>query len=314
MKGTATVPATAARVVRARGSARILRRNQAALAYALLAPAAVLLVVFHYYPVVDGLYLSFTQYSIFQPPLWVGLQNYVRALHDPLFWTGVVHSLEFIAVVPPLQWVSIMVAILLNRRLPGVSVFRTATYIPVVTSSVAIAIIWQWIFNPQGILNLVLLRLHLLSQPVNWLQNTSTSLLSLMVVTLWQGVGYYAMFYLAGLQNIHPELLEAAAIDGASRFRQIRSVILPLLAPTILLCSFLSVTSAYGVFDIVYVMTGGGPLYSSLTSALYGYQQAFGAFRFGYAAAMGWLQAPLTSGLVVLMYLVLGRRGLSADY
>lgn len=291
-----------------------LRTRQALLAYTFLLPTLVLMLVFTFYPIVYGVIMSLYNYSIIEPAKWVGLQNFATALRDPIFWISVRNSFLYVLVVPFIQFFSIIMAVIVNRRIRGIQVFRVAYFIPVVTSMVAVAITWGWIYEQHGLLSNLLVGLHILPSPVNWLENITTALPALMLVTMWKGLGYYMMIYLAGLQGIPAEMEEAAAIDGANRLQTILYVTIPLLRPTVVLCSFLSITSAVGVFDEVYVMTGGGPLNNTLTHTLYQYQQAFLDFKFGYAAAMGILVAMVMWVLTMILYRFGGRGGLRYYY
>jgi putative chitobiose transport system permease protein len=258
--------------------------------YAFLLPALLILGAFVFYPILFGLPLSLTDYSVIGKTHFVGLANFRRALASHEFWISLKNSLFYLFVVPPIQILSILLAVLVNRNLPGIGFFRAVYYLPVVTSMVAVAITWQWIYGGHGLLNAILLRLGLVSRPIYWNSNTHTALPAVMFITLWKGLGYYMVIYLAGLQAIPKEVIEAARIDGAGSPQVIRWVIVPLLRPYILVCSLLSTIAAVRVFDEVYVIhPNGGPLHATLVSSLYIYREAFLRFDFGYAAAVGLL-------------------------
>ncbi len=279
-------------------------------AYAFLLPALVLMAVFTFYPIIMGMVIMFYDYTVFEPMEFVGFANFSRAFADQDFHKSVLHSVEYIVVVPVLQILSILVAVLVNRSLPGITFFRTAYYIPVVTSTVAVAISWKWLYNSNGILNYALTSLGLIERPLYWLTSKELALPSVMMVTMWKGIGWYMVIYLAGLQSVPKELEEAAAIDGASRWRVIRHVTIPLLKPYVLFATFMSVMGALQVFDEVFVMTGGGPLKSTLTMAVYQYYKAFGAFDFGYAAAIGMLMALMILVFNIPVFRMLAKGGL----
>ena len=186
--------------------------------------------------------------------------------------------------------------------------FRTLFYIPVITSMVAVSIIWGFIFNSSGVINTLLSDLGLIIQPLGFINDKKTAMICLMFITLWQGLGYYMMMYLAGLQGIPSELGEAAKIDGAGTLRVITSIIIPQLKPFIWLCTLNSVISAIGVFDVVFVLSKGGPDNATMVINYYSYTKAFGEFRFGYAAAVGAVQAVITS-IVSIAVFVYGKRG-----
>ncbi|WP_027481926.1 carbohydrate ABC transporter permease [Deinococcus pimensis] len=274
------------------------------LAFLFLLPALLLLAVFTFYPVLYGSYLGFTRYNALsfgnhEPPRWVGLENFRTLAGDELFRTGVVNSLKYLLVVPALQLVSLAVASLVNRRLPFVTFFRAAYYVPVVTSVSLAAVMWDWVFNKDGPLNWALKTVHLMAQGTNqsWLLDPDTAFWSIMLVTFWRGFGYYMVLYLAGLQAIPAELEEAARLDGANAWQTFWRVTVPLMRPTILLCSLLSTLSALRVLEEVIVFTNGtgGPLNSTFTALLYVYRKSFGGldFDYGLASAAGLVVAAL---------------------
>ncbi|GAA5503462.1 melibiose/raffinose/stachyose import permease protein MelD [Deinococcus xinjiangensis] len=255
------------------------------IAYAFMLPFLVLLVIFHTWPVIFGTYLAFNDYNIISPPKWVGLANFKELFADEQFWSGLRNSLKYILVVPVIQVVSILVALLVNRPLRGIGFFRTAYYVPVVTSFAVVGLIWTWMYQQSGPVNAVLMALGLMKEDHSLLNNPATALLAVMFVTLWKGIGYYMVLYLAGLQSISPELEEAAVIDGATRPQVFWNITLPSLRPTILVCSLLSTISAIKVFEEIVVMTQGGPAGSTYSVLFYSYSRAFQDFKYGLAAA-----------------------------
>lgn len=263
------------------------------IAYAFLLPFLALLVLYHTWPVIFGTYLAFTKYNIISPPEWVGLDNFRELLRDEQFWSGLRNSLKYILVVPVIQVLSILVALLVNRPMKGIGFFRTAYYVPVVTSFAVVGLIWSWMYQQEGPVNAVLgaLGLH---RGGSLLNNPATALYAVMFVTLWKGIGYYMVLYLAGLQSIAPELEEAAVIDGATRTQVFWNITLPGLRPTILVCSLLSTISAIKVFEEIYVMTQGGPAGSTYSALFYTYSRAFQDFRYGLAAAAGLIIAVIS--------------------
>jgi putative chitobiose transport system permease protein len=268
---------------------RQTRRNL--FAYFMLAPGIILLLIFTFYPIFYGLPLAFTNYSVIGETKWIGWANFERAFADASFLLSLKNSLLYIIVVPFIQILSILMAILVNNKLKGVNFFRVSYFVPVVTSMVAVAITWKWMFEEKGIVNYLLQSVGLTDGKIAWLANPDTALYAVMFVTVWKGLGYYMMIYLAGLQSIPSELQEAARIDGANRTQVVWHVTIPLLKPFVFLCSLLSVMAAIRVFDEVYVMTGGGPANASLVTGVYTYNTAFKEFDFGYAAAIGLIMA-----------------------
>ncbi|BFH61230.1 MULTISPECIES: carbohydrate ABC transporter permease [Paenibacillus] len=271
-------------------------------AWTFMAPGLILVAVFVFWPIIYGIPLSFTDYSVISETHYVGFDNFVTAFHDSNFLTSLWNSLLYVIIVPVIQILSILMAILVNGKIPGVKIFRTAYYIPVVTSMVAVALIWSWLLSNNGVVNFILLKLGLIHDQVAWLSTSSTALFVLMFITMWKGLGYYMMLYLAGLQGIPSDLYEAARVDGASRWHVIWSITIPLLRPHILFCSLISLMAAIRVFDEVYILTKGGPGTSTLTSSVYIFQKGLEQFNFGYASALGLIVSVLIGGLSVLVF------------
>lgn len=277
-------------------------------AYAFMAPALIILIVFVFYPIVYSIPLAFYDYSIMGDAKFIGMDNFVRLFADGDFWIALKNSCLFVIVVPILQLLSIAIAMLMNQKLKGTTFFRVLFYTPVVTSMVAVSIIWKYIFDPDGIINALLMQWHLISSPIQFLFDTNLALPTLMAVTIWQGLGYYMMLYLAGLQSVPEELPEAATIDGANGWQCFWKIRLPLLQPYIWFCSLISVIAALGVFDVVFTMTDGGPDKSTYVINYYSYRQAFMNFDFGYSAAIG-----LVLGIVTTIFSIVqftsGKKG-----
>jgi len=273
-----------------------------------MAPALILLLVFVFYPIAYSIPLAFFNYSVIDDTTFAGWDNFSRAIHDSDFWKSLFNSILFVLVVPPLQLFAIVVAVIVNRKIPGITFIKVLMYIPVVTSMIAVSIIWSFLLDQHGAVNQILENLHLIKNPVYFLNNVKTALLSLMFVTIWQGIGYYMMLYLGGLQSIPTDLDEAASIDGASKVTAFFKITLPMLKPYIWFCSLISIISAVGVFDIVFAMTSGGPDKSTLVVNYYTYQVAFLDFEFGYASAVGLLASVVTTTLSIFIFMY-GRKG-----
>ncbi|MDP4099267.1 sugar ABC transporter permease [Paenibacillus sp. P96] len=286
-------------------------RTESFAAWAFMAPGLLLLAVFVFWPIIYGIPLSLTNYSVISRTEYVGLENFRHAFADRNFLISLWNSLVYVLIVPFIQIFSILMAVLVNSsRIPGIKVFRTAYYIPVVTSMVAVALIWSWLLGNNGVVNYVLIQAGIISKQVFWLSNSATALYVLMFITMWKGLGYYMMLYLAGLQNIPADLYDAARVDGAGRFRLIRTITIPLLRPYILFCTLISLMAALRVFDEVYILTNGngGPGTSTLTSSLYIFQKGMQQFEFGYASALGLIVSVILGALSVLVFL-LNRKG-----
>ena len=256
--------------------------------YLFLAPALVLLGIFVIYPIVAVVWFSFTDYDIVRPPVPVGLANYQKLVADPTFWLALTHSLVYLIVTPILIVLSIMLAIVVNRAMRGIHIFRALYFVPAVSGSIAIGLSWTWLFDRNGFINSALLSLGLISEPVQWLATPSLVLPIAMLLTIWAGVGYYSVIFLAGLQNIPEELYDAARIDGCSDFQKHRYVSLPGLRPQIVFVAVISSLAALKVFDEIYVLTNrtGGILDSGTTIVFYLWKQAFQLNHAGYASAI----------------------------
>jgi len=280
--------------------------------YAFLAPAVLLLAAFTFYPMLYGAYLAFTEYNGARfgqglPPKFIGLNNFYTLARDELFWTGLWNSLRYLLVVPVLQIASLAVAVLVNRQLPAITFFRGAYYVPVVTSISLAAVMWEWVYNRDGTLNWLLKLLHVVqpNQTFGWLDNPDTAFYAILFVTFWRGFGYYMVLYLAGLQSIPAELEEAARLDGATKWQVFWRITVPMMRPTILLCSLLSTIAAIRALEEVLVLTNGGPLNSTYTALMYVYSKAFQGFNFDYGLASA---AGLIVALVALILSVINFR------
>jgi putative chitobiose transport system permease protein len=279
--------------------------------YLFLAPALVLLAIFVVYPIIAVVGYSFTDYDIVRPPVPVGLDNYERLLNDPTFWLSIQHSLVYLIVTPILIVLSIGLAIVVNRAMRGIHVFRALYFVPAVSGSIAIGLAWTWLFDRNGFINGTLLSWGLIDQPIQWLANPSMVLPIAMLLTIWAGVGYYSVIFLAGLQNIPEELYDAAVIDGCSSLQKHRYVSLPGLRPQITFVAVISSLAALKVFDEIYVLTGrsGGILDSGVTIVFYLWKQAFVLGHAGYASAiaMALLGMTLVFSIVNVRFLERGQ-------
>ncbi len=245
--------------------------------YLFLLPAIAVLTLTVFLPALSAFSLSFTeyQYDLTQPPEWIGWSNFQRLGSDRVFWQAVGNTLLYVVVVVPvLVIVPLFLAILVNNQLRGIYWFRTAFYTPVVISMVVAGIMWKAIYVSNGLLNQFLKGLGLESG-IPWLTSPNLALWSVMLVTIWKGLGYYMVIYLAGLQGISPELYEAAAIDGSDGFRKHLDITLPLMRPYLFLVAVISAISATKVFEEIYIMTQGEPRNSSTTIVYYLYKTGF---------------------------------------
>ena len=260
-----------------------------------VAPALVVIGVFFFLPVLAALLMSFTDFDVYgladpRNIRLVGLQNYARLLATPAFWKALANTLYFVLVGAPLSIVvSIGAALLLHSRLarfPGF--FRTALFAPVVTTLVAVAVIWRYLFNPRyGWLNYAMSALGL--SPIDWLGNPHWAMPAIIVFAVWKNFGYNMIIFLAGLQSVPAELYEAARIDGASIAQQFLHVTLPMLAPIVALVSILTTAGYFQLFAEPYVMTQGGPLQSTVSVLYMMYEEGFRFWNLGSASAVAFV-------------------------
>jgi multiple sugar transport system permease protein len=252
-------------------------------------PATVLIVTFGIVPIAWSAIMSFQANDLVSPPTWVGLANYKALLHDPAFAASVRHTLVYTVLFVPVSVAgALLVAWALNRKLRGVRFYRLAVFVPVVTSTVATGIIFMWLLDPVfGLVNFFLSKLGLPQQ--GFLQDPNQALYCIVAMTIWGWLGFDVIIYLAALQGVPEELMEAASIDGAGRWSSFRNVVLPFLRPATLFLVVWSTISALQLFDEIYVTTRGGPLGSTTVVVFYLYQQAFQFFNGGYGAAIAYV-------------------------
>ena len=254
--------------------------------YLFLLPALAVLLVFFFIPFFQTIFLSFFDYSSsLYTPQFSGLDNYIKLLGEPIFYKVMFNTFMYLIIaVPFLVIFPLFIAILINQKIRGITLYKILIYLPVIVSIVVAAIAFKWLYAPQGVLNYLLSVFHL--EPVSWLVDTKWALFSVAVVTIWKGIGYYMMIYLASLMSVPQDLYEACDIDGANFLQKHLTVTVPHIMPTIALVSTISTISAMKVFAEIYVMTKGGPLDSSKTIVYYIYERAFENLDLGYASAL----------------------------
>lgn len=282
--------------------------------YLFLAPALLVIAVFVLYPIVAVVYYSFTDYSIVTPPEWIGLKNYQQLVQDPIFWQALRHSFIYLLVTPTLIFLCILLAIVVNRKLPGINVFRALYYIPVISGSIAVGIAWRLMLDTNGLLNGILISVGFLKEPIQWLAEPAYALPIAMLLTTWMGLGYYMMIFLAGLQNISEELYDAALIDGCNAWQKHWHISFPGLRPQITFVAVISSLAALEVFNEIFILFGplGGVLNSGVTMVFYLWRQAFRLQHAGMASAIALvlLVITLAFSIVNIRYL---ERGTEAD-
>jgi putative chitobiose transport system permease protein len=270
--------------------------------YLFLIPALLVIATFVVYPIFAVIYYSFTDYNIVNPPVWVGVANYVQLLKDTVFWQALAHSFIYLLVTPALLFFCIFLAIIVNRKLPGINAYRALYYIPVISGSIAVGISWRMIFDTNGLLNGILLSMGVIKEAIQWLAEPAYTLPIAMLVTTWMGLGYYMMIFLAGLQNIPEELYDAAKIDGCNAWQKHMAVSIPGLRPQITMVAVVSSLAALQVFNEIYILFGplGGILDSGVTMVFYLWRLAFRAQHAGMASAVAMVLLMVTLAFSVI--------------
>jgi multiple sugar transport system permease protein len=265
-----------------------LRRREAIVGYIFILPAVLGFVLWTAGPMLYSLWMSFHTWDMRNPAVWVGLQNYRDIWRDDLFWTSLRATFTYaILLVPLFQVVSFATAMLLNTEVRGVTIFRSAFYLPVVIPAAAGAFLWGWIFNPEfGLLNFYLRKLGL--PKILWFQEPRYAMTAMVIISLW-GFGATMVIYLAALQGIPAHLYEAAELDGAGFFRKLGTVTIPMMSPVIFFNFVLGIIGALQVFTSAYIITQGGPQNATRFYTLMIYDRAFDQFRMGYASALAWV-------------------------
>jgi multiple sugar transport system permease protein len=266
-----------------------MRRGELAAALFLL-PNGLGFLLFAALPILGAAGIALTEWDALSAPRFVGSRNFAALLGgDRLFLQVVMNTLAFtLGVVPLTMALALALALALERRLRGTLAFRSIFFLPVVTSSVVVGVLWQWLYHPDlGLLNWALSLVGLPPQP--WVSSADWAMPSLILAATWKSFGYDVLIFLAGLRTVPPHLREAAGIDGANGWQRLRHVTLPLLAPTTFLVLVISVIRSFQVFDLAYVLTRGGPANATNTVAMFVYLNAFHFFKMGYAAAAAWL-------------------------
>ena len=269
-------------------------------AYLLVLPYIIFFLLFVAYPLIFSLVLIFHRWDIVTPMQWVGMKNFERLINDPLFFKSIVNTLIFLFIHIPLQIaVALGFALLLNSRIKFRSMFRTIYFLPVVVSGVVVTILWQQLYSfDSGLLNRLLMIFGIPKIP--WIVSPEMAMPSVAIMATWKNVGIYIIMFLVGLQNISAELYESSNMDGASRVQQFFSITLPLLNPTIVVVLVLSTIGGFSLFIEPYVLTGGGPMQSTLSAVLYIYNQAFYFNHMGYAATLGFVFAIVIFAVIMI--------------
>lgn len=257
--------------------------------YVFISPKIVLLAIFFVFPLFFSLYISLTDWSALTAPHFIGLNNYKKLLGDDIFIKSLVNTVIYVSVrVPFMVVASLLLSLLINQKILGRNMLRTIYFIPEASAMVVAAMIWLYLYNTEfGLINFFVRKIGFSRQ--GWLSNPSQALYSIILMTVWKDAGFYMIIFLAGLQGIPEMYYEAAIIDGASRWQRFYHITLPLLKPVIFLVVAMCTIWSFQFFPSVYVMTGGGPVYSTISLVLYVYNQGFKYFKMGYAAAIAYI-------------------------
>ena len=266
-------------------------------------PVIIWLVLYKYIALVYNIILSFSELSITGEFSFVGLQNYQRILTDPIFTKSLVNTVILFGTIPVSITIALGIAILLNQKFPGYKYLRSLFFLPYISMAVALAIVWQYMFKTEnGILNHILLELGLIQQNIPWLSDSTWAIISVFTIQVWKTVGFYIIIILAGLQTIPKDIYEVSQIGGATRIQRFRYITLPLLRPTLGVCFLVGMVISFRIFDIIWVLTQGGPGHSTEILLTWIYKQAFTFSNFGYAAVLSLVMVVLTLAIALIGY------------
>lgn len=268
--------------------------------YLMSAPYMIYFLMFSAFPIFFSLFLVFHRWNIVGPMKWVGLANLNMMFSDPLFWKSIWNTVRFLLIHIPLQVIiALGLAEVLNQKIKARAFFRASFFLPVVVSGVVVTILWKQLYSTDtGLLNAMLALIGI--GKVEWLTNPAMAMPSIAIMATWKNVGLYLILFLAGLQNVPAYMYEAADLDGATTFQKFRYITVPAINPVIVMVIILSTINGFSLFIEPYVMTGGGPLNSTLSTVLYIYRQGFSFYKMGYAATLGFMLA----GIIFVVVLV----------
>ena len=274
------------------------RLNRQKTSYLFIALPVFLFLIFQLIPLFASFLLSFTEYNVVNPPKFVGVQNYANILFkDKLFWKAIGNTVVYVVgVVPVGVCISLLLAVAIDQKIKFKNFFKSMFFLPTVTAIIAVSVIWKWLYAGEkyGLLNYFIMKMG--GKPVDWFASPTWTLPSIMIMSVWAGLGYNMILFLAGLQTVPQTMYEAAEIDGAGFWRKFFHVTLPLLRPTLVFVTMMSFIFSFQVFEQVYIMTGGqgglgGVLNSGLTIVAYLYDMGFQKFHMGYASALAYIIA-----------------------
>jgi multiple sugar transport system permease protein len=290
-----------------------MRRNQPGAAAMFLAPFALLFLTFVVLPVFFGLYISVNRWHVLDAaPTFIGGENYANAIHDDLFWYALVRTGLFVLLSVPIgNAISLLFAVILNQKFLGTTFYKVAFYLPVLLSVTAVAVLWKWLYSADwGLLNYYINVVRgwfgAPKTTIPWIGDPKYAMPSIALMSVWWGVGGNMLIYLAAIKAVPKEMLEAAELDGATPWKRFWNTTIPTIKPALLFGLVISVIAASQVFGQSYIMTAGGPAYSTLTVVLYMYQQGFGQYQLGYASAVAYLLFLVVFALTLVQFKLLG--------
>ncbi|UOQ45633.1 sugar ABC transporter permease [Halobacillus salinarum] len=287
----------------------LARRRKSSIFLGLL-PALLLYLVFAIYPILQSFYYSVMSWDGFSAMTFVGLENFKELFKDPLFWNSVKNNIYVVlASVLGQVPIALFIALLLNRKLKGAKIFRTIGFLPVVLSTVVISLTWGLIYNSEeGLINEFLRSVGLEALAQNWLGDTQWAMIAVCITVIWQFVGLYLIIFLAALQNVPEEVLEAARIDGASEWTTTWKITVPMIWDTIIVAIVLCIAGSLRTFDLIYVMTHGGPSHSTDVMALYMFNETFSNLQYGYGSAVSVVIFLFSLMLIMVVRKALGQK------
>lgn len=275
-----------------------------------LAPVLVWLVLYKYLALVYNVYLSFHERNTIGEFSFVGLENWQYLLSDPAFMQSLVNTIVLMASIPVAIAVALGIALLLNQQFPGNNAFRSLFFLPYITMMVALAVIWQYMFKTEGgVVNYFLLELGVIESNISWFGDSTWALFAIFIIQIWKTVGFYIVILLAGLQTIPAQIYQVAKIDGTTRWQRFRYITLPLLKSTIGVCMLVGIVISFRLFDLIRVLTNGGPGHGTEILLTWIYKQAFQFGNFGYAAVLSVIMVFLAVGVALI-----GRRFQRSSY
>ena len=285
-----------------------MKINRKIMPYLLVSPYIIHFLLFVAFPVIFSIVLTFHKWNIISPMEYTGLSNYVRLFKDAVFLKSLVNTLIFLVIHIPLQIiVALFLAQILNQKIKFRGFFRAAFFLPVIVSGVVVTILWQQLYGfDTGLLNRLLVSVGL--NKVGWLTDPQIAMPSIALMATWKNVGLYIVLFLVGLQTVPSQYYEAADIEGANKWQKFFKITLPMINPTIFMVVILSTIGGFSLFIEPYVMTGGGPLNSTISAVLYIYKQGFFYYHMGYSATLG-----LFFALIILFVVVIQKRYVERD-